>query len=154
MSKVLVVDPKKCTNCRLCELSCSLKKTGEFNPVGSRIRVNAFAKDAAFIPLACFQCGDAPCVEVCPTGSLSQSDGLVPHDDDTCIGCRMCMLGCPFGVVSYDMRLGVITKCDTCDGEPECVQFCPTGALTYEESDFAETTKGADFARKIAQAGR
>ena len=49
MSKVLVVDQKKCTNCRMCELSCSQKKTGEFSPLKSRIRVNAFPKDAAYI---------------------------------------------------------------------------------------------------------
>lgn len=70
MNKVLVVDQNKCTNCRLCELSCSMVKTGEFNPIKSKIRLNAFPKDVAYIPLACFQCGDAPCVDVCPTGAL------------------------------------------------------------------------------------
>ena len=154
MSKVLVVNHKKCTNCRLCELSCSMVKTGEFSPTKSKIRVNAFPKDAAYTPLACFQCGDAPCVDVCPTGSLSKTPALVKHDDDTCIGCRMCMLACPFGVISYDSAQGVITKCNTCDGNPECVQFCPTGALEYKESDLADATKGKDFAQKIVEASR
>ena len=154
MSKVLVIDQEKCTNCHLCELSCSMKKNAEFNPVKSLIRVNAFPRDAAYIPLMCFQCADAPCVDVCPTGSLSKEPELVNHDDDTCIGCRMCMLACPFGVISYDASRGVITKCDTCDGNPECVQFCPTGAIEFRESDFANVAKGKDFARKIADAGR
>ena len=138
----------------MCELACSSKKTGEFDPIKSRIRINPFPKDVAYIPLTCFQCGDAPCVEVCPTGSLTQEKGLVPHDDETCIGCRMCMLACPFGVISYNSSQGVITKCDTCDGDPECVRFCPTGALEFRESDMADTTKGRDFARKIVEAGR
>ena len=154
MSKVLVVDQKKCTNCRLCELPCSMVKTGEFNPIKSKIRVNAFPKDVAYVPIACFQCGDAPCADVCPTGSLTKEPGLVKHVDDTCIGCRMCMLACPFGVISYDSSEGVITKCDNCDGNPECVQFCPTGALEYRDSDMADANKAKDFAQKIVEAGR
>lgn len=153
MSKVIVIDQKKCTNCRLCELSCSMVKSAEFNPIKSRIKVNAFASDAAYIPMVCFQCGDAPCVDVCPTGSLTKAPDSVNHDDETCIGCRMCMLGCPFGVISYDSARRVIAKCDTCDGDPECVRFCPTGALEYKESELASVTKGRDFARKVAEAG-
>jgi len=152
MTNVLVIDPRKCTNCRLCELACSLKKDGQFSSAGSRIRVNPFPKNVSYIPLACFQCGDAPCAQVCPTRSLTQSVGLVSHDDETCIGCRMCMLACPFGVISYNTERGIVAKCDTCDGEPECVRFCPTGALEYTESQFAEVSKAKDFARRIVEA--
>jgi anaerobic carbon-monoxide dehydrogenase iron sulfur subunit len=106
MSRMIVVDPAKCTNCKMCELACSLVKTGAFAPSRSRIRVHVFAKEFKYIPLACFQCAAAPCVKVCPAGALVQGDGLVRFVAEACIGCRMCMLGCPFGVIAFDSAAG------------------------------------------------
>jgi Fe-S-cluster-containing hydrogenase component 2 len=154
MNKMLSVVPKKCTNCRMCELACSLAKTGEFNPAKSRIRVNAFPEELAYIPLACFQCSDAPCVKICPSGALTEETGLVRHDPDKCIGCKMCMVACPFGVISFDSSEGVTTKCDNCDGDPQCVKFCAFGALEFKESELSDMTKAEDFARKIVEASK
>ena len=151
MSKVIMVNPGKCTNCKLCEMACSFKKSGAFSPIKSRIRVNVFPQEFANIPITCFQCADAPCVKVCPAGALLQGDGLVRFVKDACIGCKMCMLACPFGVISFDSEVGKIFKCDTCDGDPECVRFCSYDALEYKESDLASTTRERDFARKVMQ---
>ena len=53
--KIVTVNPDKCTGCRSCELACSLKNTGEFNPVRARIQVIGF--DELFsLPVTCFQC--------------------------------------------------------------------------------------------------
>ena len=152
MEKLLAVEPRKCTNCRMCEMACTMAKTGEFNPARSRIRVNAYPEEFAYVPLACFQCSDAPCVRVCPSGALAEKPGLVMHDPDKCIGCRMCMLACPFGVISFDVSRGIITKCDTCGGDPECVRFCAPGALAYKESELTQLARGREFARKIVDA--
>ncbi len=154
MSRMLVVDPARCTNCRLCELACSLATTGAFAPAKSRIKVHVFAEDFKHIPLTCFQCTDAPCAKVCPAGALLQGEGLVRFVPEACIGCRMCMLACPFGVIGFDSEARVITKCDTCGGDPECVRFCVTGALEFRESALAGAPKGRDFARRVAEAAK
>ncbi|MFB3818820.1 MAG: 4Fe-4S dicluster domain-containing protein [Candidatus Methylomirabilales bacterium] len=154
MTAMLVVDPARCTGCRMCELACSLAKTGAFAPALSRIRVHVFAEDFKHIPLACFQCSDAPCARACPAAALLQGDGLVRFVREKCIGCRMCMLACPFGVISFDDETRAIAKCDTCDGDPECVKFCAYGTLTFREGSLAAAPKGRDFARRVADAAK
>jgi len=154
MSRMIVVDMTKCTNCRMCEMACSLATTGAFAPTRSRIRVHVFAEHFKHIPVTCFQCGDAPCVKVCPAGALLQGEGLVRFAKEACIGCRMCMLACPFGVISFDSEARVIAKCDTCSGDPECVRFCAYGALDFRESELAAAPKGRDFARRVAEAAK
>jgi carbon-monoxide dehydrogenase iron sulfur subunit len=154
MSRMIVVDTTKCTSCRMCEMACSLAKTGGFAPSRSRIKVHVFAEDFKHIPVTCFQCADAPCVKVCPAGALLQSEGLVRFVKDACIGCRMCMLACPFGVIQFEAEERVIAKCDTCAGDPECVKFCAYGALEFRESELAAAPRGRDFARKVADAAK
>ena len=154
MSRMIVVDPARCTNCRMCELACSLTKTAAFAPSRSRIRVHVFAEDFKHIPLTCFQCAAAPCVKVCPAGALVQEEGLVRFVAESCIGCRMCMLGCPFGVIAFDSGTGVIAKCDTCGGDPECVRFCTPRALEFREAEQADVSRGRDFARRVAEAAK
>jgi len=152
MNKIIAVNPDKCTNCKLCEMACALKKTGAFDPLKSRIKVNVFAQEFRHIPVTCFQCADAPCVKVCPAGALLQGEGVVRFVPEACIGCKMCMLACPFGVISFDEEQGLIYKCDQCGGDPECVKFCAYGALEYRESDLASKTRERDFARKVMEA--
>jgi Fe-S-cluster-containing dehydrogenase component len=91
---------------------------------------------------------------VCPAGALVQGDGLVRFVPEACIGCRMCMLGCPFGVIAFDSEAGLIAKCDTCGGDPECVRFCTPRALEFRESQLADVPKGREFARRIVEAAK
>lgn len=154
MSRMIVADMTKCTNCRMCEMACSLATTGAFAPTCSRIRVHVFAEHFKHVPVTCFQCAEAPCVKVCPAAALLQGDGLVRFVKEACIGCRMCMLACPFGVISFDSETRVIAKCDTCSGDPECVRFCAYGALEFRESELAAAPKGRDFARRVAEAAK
>jgi len=54
--------------------------------------------------------------------------------EDRCIGCKMCLLACPFGVMGFSPSKGVAQNCDLCgDNDPQCVKFCVPQALTYEE---------------------
>jgi Fe-S-cluster-containing hydrogenase component 2 len=137
MAKMLYIDPSKCTGCRTCELVCSIKNEGMANPVLSRIRVIADKYQGVRIPMLCQQCLDAPCVSVCPVHALRRDSGLgiVKLDENRCIGCKACVLACPFGGAAINPLSGQIFKCGLCDGDPECVKFCEDKALTYVEPD-------------------
>ena len=98
----------------------------------SRIRV---IKENTFTTaVACHQCEDAPCANVCPTQAIRRDRGHIFVEQVRCIGCKSCMLACPFGamnVVAQTSRVQAV-KCDLCwhrDTGPACVEACPTGAL-------------------------
>ncbi len=135
MTNILVIDPEKCTSCRLCELACSQRNDGTFRPTWSRIDVTIKVDEAFYFPRVCFQCEDSPCVDVCPTSALYRDEktGAVVLEQSLCNECRMCEVGCPYGVIQC--RDGKARKCELCGGDPECVRFCSPGALRYESGD-------------------
>lgn len=152
MSKVLFVDLEKCTGCRACELACSMKHHGEYNPAKSRITVFGFAPTASFIPIFCMQCEEAWCRNICPTGAIVKEDKdgfkIVKVSEGKCVGCKICMLACPFGDMGFVSEKQKVQKCDLCEGEPACVDACLTGALQFKEAEIA------NIHRKKAIAGR
>jgi Fe-S-cluster-containing hydrogenase component 2 len=133
MEMMLLVDNKKCTGCRLCEMVCSVKHTGSNNPGKSRIHVIKWPMQGLELPMMCVQCVDAPCVEVCTENALSQDTVLnrVIIDYDLCIGCKTCVSACPFGSMVFDVDTERVIKCDLCEGDPACVHVCDPGALEY-----------------------
>jgi Fe-S-cluster-containing hydrogenase component 2 len=139
MPKIIVVDQKACTGCRQCELVCSVKHTGTANPARSRIYTVKWEAEGFYLPMFCQQCIDAPCAAVCPKGAISTDKDLGREviNYDLCIGCKMCVMACPFGAMCVDAREGRVIKCDLCDGEPTCVSFCEAKALQYVDADTA-----------------
>jgi anaerobic carbon-monoxide dehydrogenase iron sulfur subunit len=137
MKKMLTVTPEKCVACRTCEIVCSFNKTGQCNPKESRIRVVAFDEEGFYAPTACFQCKEAWCAQTCPASAivLNSESGALDVDEDKCVGCRMCTMVCPFGLVFISNSGGKSSKCDLCSGDPACVKFCPTEALKFEKID-------------------
>ncbi len=133
MEKVLVVDPEKCTGCRLCEQVCSVWHEKTVNPYRARIKIVKWEMQGKVMPMVCRQCDDAPCLEVCPMGAISKDSdtGVVSVDYDRCIGCRMCVSICPFGAMTYDFVDKKVMKCDLCGGDPQCVRFCDAGAIKF-----------------------
>lgn len=93
---------------------------------------------------ACMHCLHPACASVCPVGALHKtSAGPVRYDDWKCIGCRYCMMACPFEVPSFDWDKGLleqplIRKCILCYDrlyEPACAKACFSGAILYGERD-------------------
>jgi anaerobic carbon-monoxide dehydrogenase iron sulfur subunit len=152
MTKALTVNLEKCTGCRSCELACSFKHHGEYNPAMSNIQVSIFTDEAFYVPVVCFQCDKPFCAEVCPTGAVSASTVsgayIVGLDRAKFVGCKMCTLACPFGAISYHGQ-GKVHKCDLCGGSPECVVFCVPGALEFKEPEKRTAQKGRAFAEKM-----
>jgi carbon-monoxide dehydrogenase iron sulfur subunit len=133
MEKILVVDHERCTGCRLCEMVCSVKHAGVSNPSRSRIHVIKWPLEGFELPMLCQQCEDAPCIAVCPKDALSRDLvlGRVVLNYDVCIGCKMCVIACPFGGMGIDSVARQVIKCDLCDGDPSCVRCCQPGALQF-----------------------
>jgi formate dehydrogenase iron-sulfur subunit len=89
-------------------------------------------------------CADPTCASVCPVGAFQKTAlGPVVYDQNKCIGCRYCMLACPFQVPTYEWssRLPIVRKCDLCyervsHGKPTaCMEACPTGATMCGDRD-------------------
>ncbi len=152
--KILTADPNLCSGCRVCELVCSLNKEGECNPRKSRIRVLKIEREGFDLPLICQHCGEPLCQEVCPVKAISRDGqtGAMIINEDSCIGCKSCIMACPFGIIGYDYEKGVSRKCDLCEGDPKCVQFCETDALRYERPEIAETIRQAGVLDALAPA--
>lgn len=151
MQKVLIVDHDRCTGCKVCEMICSLYREDEVNPMKARLHVVSWETEGTDIPMICQQCEKAPCAEICPVKAISrnQDTGAVTIDEKSCIGCRMCILACPFGAPSVRPDTGKVIKCDLCDGDPKCVKFCVTGALQFESAPKAALSKKRAAAKRI-----
>ncbi|OIN97834.1 4Fe-4S ferredoxin [Candidatus Desantisbacteria bacterium CG_4_10_14_0_8_um_filter_48_22] len=150
MKKIIFVDVKKCLGCRTCELECAvahskskdlLGATKESSPPRHNIdveKINEF-----IVPLQCRHCEDAPCAKICPTRAIERlgEDEPVLFNKDKCIGCKWCIVACPFGILKMDRKGKVIIKCDFCaerlkkGEEPACTSSCPTGALKFVSPD-------------------
>lgn len=135
-----VIDNRLCIGCHACTVAC---KTEHSDPVGiNKTWVQYLEKgvhpraERAFHVLRCNHCANAPCVEICPTASLSvRKDAIVDFDPDRCIGCKACMQACPYDAIDIHPESGTATKCNYCSHrvdagrEPACAVVCPTGAI-------------------------
>ncbi len=156
MDMILAVDHVKCTGCRLCEQVCSVKHTGANSPTRSRIHVIKWPLEGFELPMLCQQCEEAPCIAVCPRDALSRDTmlGRVALDYDLCIGCKMCVMACPFGGMGIDSQSRQVIKCDLCDGEPTCVRFCEPGALQFLPASSVNLRKKRDAGLRLSEVMR
>jgi len=153
IKKTLFVDFERCTGCRICELACSLYKEGEVNPSRSRIHVVKWEEEGIDLPIVCQQCEEPLCEAVCPTKAITRNPdtGALVVDYNKCIGCRTCILACPFGGIAFDPVERRIMKCDLCEGEPKCAQFCPTEALAYVDFTRLTYMKKREAAKRLSR---
>ena len=141
MKKQIFADLGECRACLSCENACSgehypTKNTLSALLAGEPSRIFVQAHDGSPIPVTCRHCEEPVCVDACLTGAMQidQSSGKVTVDSDTCIGCGMCVMACPFGVPQFG-KDGKMQKCDFCFDRlekgcmPACMNVCPTRAL-------------------------
>jgi formate dehydrogenase iron-sulfur subunit len=155
----VLVDLTRCVGCRSCENACLIRQGYPGLPAANfgygpgdgklTFKTRTFV-DFRTVPESdhripvkrqCQHCLDPACVSVCPVAALEKSPrGSVLWRNDRCIGCRYCLLSCPFGVPKYEWDNALtprVNKCDFCDDRqadgqlPACVVACPTGALKF-----------------------
>jgi formate dehydrogenase iron-sulfur subunit len=149
MSKGILYDATLCIDCKLCEKACA-----ERNGLAYTEAIAAEEKQSEhkftvvmadgdnYMRRLCMNCQDPACASVCPVAALRKTaDGPVVYEESRCIGCRYCMIACPFGVPKYEWNkiLPRVRKCDMCADrvaaglQTACAEACPTGATKFGE---------------------
>lgn len=146
MKKTIMINVERCLACKNCVLACAVahSQSGKLEEAineqprpQSRITVEPL--DDMAVPMQCRHCEDAPCITICPTVAIYRANPESPVliNENLCIGCKFCLMVCPFGVIDISTDGKAVTKCDYCiarknnEAEPACVSTCPTGALEF-----------------------
>jgi carbon-monoxide dehydrogenase iron sulfur subunit len=168
--KRIVANEQYCIGCRLCEVHCLVAHTRlgaspgtslarrivkAYKDTDARAEPRVHVEEQGHVSFAvqCRHCDDAPCLDACISGAMHRTEeGTVLCDEDRCVGCWMCVMVCPYGVIrcrreepavagapeGAERRRAVrkiASKCDFCAGQatPACVLNCPNEALSVEE---------------------
>lgn len=165
-SRFVIADPRKCVGCKACMAACLVK---HFVPGDMPIaRLNVVRVGDRTAPIVCHHCENAPCASACPTKALYNEGDRVVVRMERCIGCRSCVVACPYGAVNvvsrYDsgdlggIRVGAtpnasVIKCDRCTdraGGPACIEACTSGALFLVDQDDIDANASAHRAQAAA----
>jgi len=163
MNTFIMANPQKCIGCKACEIACAVAhldvsvSTAGATALPFIPRMNLVRTPYITMPIQCRQCDDAPCANICAEGAIIHRNGINIVDDDKCIGCKKCMVACPFGMIDIRPKISngelesqnglriqtaegeqakevfVTYKCDLCSGRkggPACIEVCPAGAFT------------------------
>jgi Fe-S-cluster-containing dehydrogenase component len=175
----MVIDLKLCIGCNTCVVVCKMRNGTPKGIFWNRVleeEVGTFpSARRVFWPVRCMHCEDPACVDACPTGaSYQRDDKLVLVDGEKCVGCKACLLACPYNVRSlwdgrgnyfnneltpfekqaYAQHIpGSIQKCDFCASrleaglKPSCAEGCLTGAIVFGDFDDPRS----DVSRALAE---
>src|SRR5512140_2874801 len=138
----LVIDSRKCLNCKACVVACRAENGVPLqhsrNWLKEEVRGQYPKLLAVSEPEQCHHCQEPACVRAGPTGSSYQrADGVVAINAAECVGCRYCMIACPYNARFFRQDKGVVEKCDFCvhrleRGQlPACVETCPSKVRVF-----------------------
>jgi Fe-S-cluster-containing dehydrogenase component len=149
----ILVDTTRCVGCQTCEEACAeannLPEPALEDPSANRqpdtnqfsvITLHDTDVGEVYVKKQCMHCNQPACASACLTKAmLKTEEGPVIWREDKCMGCRFCMISCPFDIpkFEYDSPVPKIRKCTMCwsrlkEGEqPACVENCPEEALTF-----------------------
>jgi formate dehydrogenase iron-sulfur subunit len=150
----ILVDITRCTGCQQCVDACAKTNhqgdsqyLAQHSPDGlsaQRWASIVESPQGGFVRKFCRHCLEPACVSVCPVGAMYRTpEGAVLYDSEKCMGCRYCMMACPFGIPRYEWESAApqVQKCTFCysrlkDGQlPSCVESCPEGVMEFGERD-------------------
>ena len=152
MNRFIIADSSKCIGCRTCEVACvvshqEVQDCATLTPQTFLPRIHVIKGVNVSTATMCRQCEDAPCANVCPNGAISREHGFVNVMQERCIGCKTCVVACPYGAMEVVVRPVVrnsgaglnvtaekaeANKCDLCHTRasgPACMEACPTNAI-------------------------
>ncbi|MDA8218435.1 MAG: 4Fe-4S dicluster domain-containing protein [Dehalococcoidales bacterium] len=157
----MLTDFTRCAGCRRCEVACnqanklpspdksftdeSVFEETRRPTAGAFTVVNRYDNPNGSKPIyrkvQCNHCQEPACASACLVGALKKSpEGPVTYNQDVCIGCRYCMVACPFHIPAYDYHSALepkVQKCTMCAGRiaqglvPACAEACPMEAITF-----------------------
>lgn len=149
MKPAILTDLTKCIGCEACVWAC--KESNGLPREDGAAQLSATTWTAVErhrgvnVRRQCMHCLDPTCASVCPVKAFHKTpEGPVVYDETRCMGCRYCMIGCPFGVPRYEWSspLPRVQKCQMCfatrlqEGrQPACTEACPTGATIFGDRD-------------------
>jgi Fe-S-cluster-containing dehydrogenase component len=135
----MVILEDRCIDCERCMDAC--RETWKVPEDEYRTRILEIENRGhkSFLPVLCFHCDFAPCVVACPTKASHKrkEDGIVLVDPKKCIGCKVCMLACPYDARYYNEEIKAIDKCTFCQPrlakglKPACVEACPAHVRVF-----------------------
>jgi len=155
-----LIDTTTCIGCKACEVAClewngytftdtvfdnsyqTMPKTA-WN-YWNLIKFNEHERSDGSLMLLmrkdqCMHCADPGCLRACPAdGAIVQyTNGIVDFQEENCIGCQLCLSGCPFDIPRFNPTTKKVYKCTLCSDrvgeglEPACIKSCPTGCLHF-----------------------
>ncbi|MBI3016234.1 MAG: 4Fe-4S dicluster domain-containing protein [Candidatus Tectomicrobia bacterium] len=143
----MLIDFTRCIGCKACVAACKERNNlppEEDADLTSRTLTVVNRRNGLYVSRLCMNCREPACASACPVGALQKrANGPVVYDKARCIGCRYCLLACPFRVPAYewDKPLPKVMKCDFCAERqaagklPACVEVCPVSARIFGDRE-------------------